>query len=550
MKEKERLNKWGAVPRFSLRFDYAGGESIRRRASGFDRMYFTPEYFSPLLSWVNFYMPWDRRVLIAWVRHYDTFHPLIGNIIDLHTQFPLSRLEIEGVEDPVIKNVYSFVAEKLDIFSLIYDVFREYWLLGEAFAYLYWDEDKGIFTDAVLLPPEFIEVYSHPLLGRDEWGRRKILVFYNPDIELRRFTAGSEFAEFGAELLKGVPKEVLQALASGSKLKLGRGNLLMMIKKQGGYNVRGVPIILRVLKDLIHEDRLREINEAIAMRYSNPREIWKVGSEEHPATEEDLQAVAELVEEAGNAPFFNLVTHHNVSYECVGFEGKYPRIVDEFEWIDSRIITGLLVARPLITGEGFGYAVGSLSYRTLAMRYMRAREELEHSIIQSIFVPIAIKNGFIKRTPVEVQNKVYVSKELVLPRFSWGRKNNLLDDQNLREFLYRLVGDGILPKRILIESLGLDYDEVMSQLEKEEGTVLDDLYKEWRSKLIEEVGAEAPPPISLLRGQEKKSELKSRIDAYNNKTFKGLITRGGIRRQRDFYKIIGRQSTDDNKEEV
>jgi len=121
--------------------------AMSRVAAGGGVEYYTPRWFSPMLSWVHFYMPTDLKTTYTWLRHWDVFQPIVGNAIDLHTQLPLSRFSLK-VSDPIPRKVYQDMMESCGGLLLMYGMLRDYWLLGESFVYLFWDEEAGMFTDA------------------------------------------------------------------------------------------------------------------------------------------------------------------------------------------------------------------------------------------------------------------------------------------------------------------------------------------------------------------------------------------------------------------
>jgi len=113
--------------------------AIMRSASsgpqGSSNITFTePEIIGPLFDPINWFLPYTYKVLNRWIRYYDRFHPMIGNCLDMHSEVPLSRFAVGGIDDDGITQEYEDIFEELDLYGNALAMFREYWLLGECCA--------------------------------------------------------------------------------------------------------------------------------------------------------------------------------------------------------------------------------------------------------------------------------------------------------------------------------------------------------------------------------------------------------------------------------
>lgn len=471
----------------------------KRLASDMARL--NPELRNPLLSSINFYIPVERSILNQWVRYYYRFHPLVGNAIDFHTEMPMSRFGFKGIKDNSILQFYEEMAEELDLFNLLVDILREYFLLGEAVPYLYWDESYNCWTDAELINPDFINVRGHPLLmtgGTTFKGyNSKYIIELIPDQSLRDF-AGSTNPD--DQLLRNqMDPALLEALKTGNNIKLDPFNVSMILRKQHRYEPRGTSIVLRILKDLMYEDKLREGQYSIAEGHITPKQIWKLGDKDHIPTDDDLADFRNLLIDANNDPLFSIITHYAVSADFVGSAGKVMQLVPEFEFVYNRVLTGLFLNKSLAHGEGVSHQNASIALRALMSRYIQIRGMIEDWCENKIFTPVAIANGFFETTKAEIDHKVrVVNKEgraLITPKIDWRAKSNLLDDSQIKNFLLQLQGKMMLPMRVICEALDIDYDYAAKWLKAEEGTVFDKAYQDFRNKQfsVKREKLEAPP---------------------------------------------------------
>lgn len=464
---------------------------------------------------------------MQWCRFYDTFHPLVGNAMDLHTQMPLSRFVLKGIKDKKVLRFFEQTLEQMDAFMLMYSQLREYWLIGENFTYLNWDEDMGTFTDGELLMPEYIEVRGHPFVRGETEG--SYAYFLIPDEGIRAFINSPD--ESCQELKGKVPMEIRQAVEEEKNIRISNFNLMVLMRKQARYNPRGTSIILRCLKDLLYEDKLREAQYAIADRHVLPKEIWKIGNEKFLPNKTKMKAFRNLIRDAEDQPKFTLVTHYAVNYEIQGATGKFPQLTTEFEWVENRILTALFTNKALTHGEGPTYANASIATRAMMMRYIPVRSQLEDVWKSKVFLPIAIEHGFYKTTEAELSHRVRTRKserELTIPEFDWRWKSNLLDDQNVRDMIKGMVAEGQLPMKTLIDMLGMDYDSILEWRKREEGTVFDPLYAELR-KAAQKEGMDVTKGASI-----SKSAINRRLTEMRNATKQLTKTESKIDKPREF----------------
>lgn len=462
-----------------------------------------PQWYSPLLSFINYYIPFDRATLYQYIRYFDTFHPLVGSCLSLHTQLPLSRFGLKKVKEPQILHFYEDMLENMVALNLIYDQLREYWRIGEVFTYLYWDDDIGAWTDGAILQPEYVDVVGSPVLGLDTDYIYKLRF----DDSIRDVFAESE--DEGEDLTKNLPQEMLDALDTGEMITLDNYNMMPLFRKSP-YSTRGESIVLRCMIDLIHETRLKEAQMAVAERHIAPKEIWKVGSSDFMPTQEYLDAVTDLILSSTQQPDFKLVTTHVVNYEIVGATGKFPNIFQDLGAIEKRILTAMFTSEAMTHGTGPTYQNASIGARVLLMRYIYVRNMIEQKWKTNVFLPVAIEHDFFEITEAELSHNIrrpFKDRRPIIPEFDWRQKQNLLDDTTYKNMILQMADKGVVPKKIALKILDIDPDEAEEQLKKEEGTIFDPMYKKYKEESFakaEKGEGEAGFPLkeSLLKAKD------------------------------------------------
>jgi hypothetical protein len=351
------------------------------------------------------------------------------------------------------------------------------------------DDESGIFYKALSLAPEDIIVEKANIEHK-----------YGEDVQfklqLAQRTFNPEMNSLDKQLLEKLPEDTIMALQRGEALPLPSQYLFVLQRKQSPYQLRESSIVLRLMKDLLYEDKLRESQYAIAQRFINPKEIWKIGNDQFPATAEEILQLKEALQQAEQNPLFTMVTKHTVHAEYLfGSQGLSP-MKEEFNWIEDRILTGLFTNKAITHGEGPTYVNASVAFRVMMLRYLEVRAKVERALIERIFLPIAILHDFYEIAPAEHSHSIkrpYIDRRPILPQFDWGgTRSPILDFPNLPQ-LIRALREAGLPMKAIVDFIGgdLDYDLLMKQKKDEEGTVFDPLYEKWR----ETTGGGIPSPM-------------------------------------------------------
>ena len=295
-----------------------------------------PRPFSPFYEESNLMLPRDRREVNAWARHYYATDPWVGNALDLHSTYPLSSFGVKS-DDPSITKFFNSMLEELNFDSMIYDVGKEYHIIGEVFPYSEIDLHTGKWVKIIIQNPDYVEVKSHMLT--------EPVISLMPDEELKRIVTSTNPDDVA--LRNQLPQEVLAYVYAGKNIPLDQTFISHLARKNSPYDVRGTSILTRVFKDLMYRDKLRESQFAIADNHVTPLKIFKVGTADgtYRPTGEDLQAFREMLEQATYDPNFTLVTHPGLEVQYVGSTGVILPLDGEMDRIEDRVLTGLFTSK-------------------------------------------------------------------------------------------------------------------------------------------------------------------------------------------------------------
>lgn len=315
----------------------SGGGSSSNSYAAIPRFYDPLEYFD--LSG----LPWNvadeghRHKLHKWLRLYYATHYLVPILIDIFTRFPLVGMELK-CKDPKLKDFYEdLFFDQLDYPEFLVSLGREYWTVGEAFPLGSFDENLAIWEREELLNPEDIAIENFPLLGS------KQLKVVPPEYLKRLVQTQSPPKEY--KMLQMNFPELIPYLKKNEHIPISDVLLKQIAFKQTPWDDHGTPILLRGLRTLIHEEKLLAGQDAIAERLYSPLILAKLGvldlqDGQGPwiPTPEELDLFRDDMDLALSSDFRLLVHHFGLEVENVFGREQMPRLGDDFDRIERRIM--------------------------------------------------------------------------------------------------------------------------------------------------------------------------------------------------------------------
>jgi len=447
--------------------------------SGASVQHTPPEIRNPLLNIINFYLPTNYKVLNQWLRYFDRFHPIVGSCIDMHAEYPISQFELDGIDDPHILHTYEDAAIDMDLFQTVLDMSREYELIGEVFPFAHWNDEKNYFDKVVVLNPDFVVVNSAQLAVGS-----KPQFELEPDEDLKRLVHSTD--ERDLEIKQYLDPITLRCVEEGRNIPMDAFNLSHIARRASPYDPRGTSIVIRALKDLLYEDKLREAQYAISDGLITPKQIWKLGDPQngYMPSDDDIADFIRLLQSSAHDPLFAIVTHYGVQLDMVGASGRLLPIIPEFDFTTERILSALYTSKAAIHGEGPGWSSGPIiAFEILQGRYMAKREKIENWLMQKVWIPIALANGFYK--PVTKMSggsdsRIRVAgqeRELILPKIRWKQKLQLVEDSSKKQYAEQARARMDICYDTWCKVMGYDDKYEIAQIDKERGGWADPNYR-------------------------------------------------------------------------
>jgi hypothetical protein len=412
-----------------------------------DRM--SPEIYSPLFQLANLNLPRDRVTMNAWNRVFYDTHPIVRNAINLHASYPISKINIT-CKDKKVQQFFMEMAEKIDLYSIVYGAALEFWKMGEAFPYAELDESLGTWSRITILNPDYVHV-KKSVIGNHT------LVSLRPDANLQRIINSSSPADLA--LRKYIPKHITNYVRRGQNIPLDAFNVSHLKLLSSPYDVRGTSVIVSVYKDLMLYDKLRESKFAQADGMVNPLTLVTLGGEgDYRPTQADIEAFKDLLEEAQYDKDFKIVTHNGVKIERNGFSGGVLEIGTDVELIINNLYAGLMTPKALMDQEAATYASSSVGLEVLRQRYDIFRNMMKKWLERKIFAPICELQDFFEYKDGE--------KRLLVPSVDFNHMN-LYDMADFITAIGQFVGNKQVSLQTLHRSLGLGYEDERRRIREE-----------------------------------------------------------------------------------
>ena len=300
--------------------------------------------FSPIYQESNLMLPKDRKTMNAYNRHYYETDYWVGNVIDLHTYYPLGGFTLIS-KDKVVEQVMRQAADRVDLLNLVLGLGLEYWVYGEAVPFLEWNKNLKMWDRATLFNPDLVEVKRTIFMDTP-------LITLIPDAELKRIATSTHPAD--VILRDQIPSKVLEFVLRGENIPLNARNVSHIVRRSLPHDLRGTSIIQRVWKELMLRDAFREVLFVMAQNHITPLKIFRIGGkdEEYYPDQNELGMWQSIIEEAQNDPNFSIITHKAFDVEYKGATGQIVDITKYLEIIENNVLTGLFASKAMTSGDG------------------------------------------------------------------------------------------------------------------------------------------------------------------------------------------------------
>ena len=416
----------------------------------------SPEVYSPLWLNSNLNLPRDRATINAWCRSFYALNPFVHNAINLHSTYPISKLNIK-CPNKDIEKFFNDMIEEIDLMNICVQIAQEYWLLGEAFVYAELDESRGKWSRLLIQNPDYM-IVKRTVVANEP------LIMLRPDENLKKIIFSNRPNDI--EQRKQLNNHIIDSVKRGENIPLDNFHVSHLARRISPYEIRGTGLPVCIFRQLMLFDKLRESKYAQADNMINPLTLVKIGTDAmdglHP-TFADLESWRNVFEEAQYDKDFKIFTHAGVAVERVGYGQGIYDISGDITQIIKEIYVGLQVPSVLMDGGAdVSYANGGVALDVLRQRYMQFRNMMSTWLKRKIFAPISKLQGFYDYSGGE--------KQLIVPEVDWNHMS-LFDAGDYINVLNGLTqGEGDAKRaslHTLYRSLGLEFQDEVRKMRKE-----------------------------------------------------------------------------------
>lgn len=452
-----------------------------------------PEYFQ-LMNANNggiLYWPVSLKEKYSWYRYFARVDPYVKRAIEFHTDLPMSKLilrmpkmEDKKLRDRILKK-YEGMVKRINLFDRLHSMLYESSIIGNAFLFVEFDEERKEWSKIVILPPEEILISKIPMSDKSKIQYRPeiishIIQQYTIPVDSKesyqRFV--NSLSDEETEVLKNIPYEIAKQLVENNGVltmdsdpysgdgehKIGSFVYHFAEKRHDYYDLGTSPLEC-VLIPLLMKEHYKYTQLSLASRNMTPRN--KISASE--IGEDELRQLRAEVDMSMLNPDYTIVTNYEWNWEQIGAENRLIDLSREYEEINEQFFAGLGITKEILTGEGM-YSGSKVSVELLNTRYLLKREMMQNFVEETLFQPIAEENGF-----YEVDE--WGNKKYFYPKLSFTRLT-IRDNAEVFDSLFQLYQKGSIPIDVILDLFNLDSDEVHEKLRMDMFTVKDAAYND------------------------------------------------------------------------
>ena len=458
----------------------------------------------PFGTWKSKGIPFDtadrdeRTKIRQWARMYYIGHYLMSSIINIYTRIPIQGMHLESPDKLMTDFYEQAFMDQLDYPNFWVDAGRELWTVGELTTVGSFNETLGVWDREEILNPDDIFMHQGPF---DDEPRAYLGV---PD-NLRQIVETRQPA-WQYDIIAEEFPEIVQAVQDGSAeggldddgrplgtLNISPSIIARTVQKVAPWDLYGTPHMLRVFDLLNQEEMLNAAQNAIADRLYSPMILAQLGGDNMLGQgspwipkNEDIAGFRDKMDAAMQADFRLIVHHYGVNIKSVFGRDQMPRLDNDFERLERKMLQAWGVGAELLSGGqgGSSYASSAINRDFLTQMLTTYQGQIAKHYRERALI-VAEAQGHFEfrkrgkdRFPVyeevvridEETGQEYIVKrpKLKIPELKFSTLN-LKDEAQERTFLQNLRKDGApISDQTMLVKAGIDFDSElqMSRSEK------------------------------------------------------------------------------------
>lgn len=431
------------------------------------------------LDWVGK----TKEAQIALYREIFEYDTVAGPAIELIANLPFSEFTLVGVDDKAVLDVYMQSLENIKILNLLREIVREMYVVGYVVVSLIFSDSEGVWKDAIVHDPLYIEITPIPVHGFDPK-----FDFVVPK-ELKKFLASNDPRDVDARSV--IPKAMIEQLQKSKKIPLEPLNTLYVPRKVKPNDI-GTSCLKRIAPLYILEKELligtidasKRRQRSILHLSVGIQDVWE-------PTPEEIQSIAELFLQADSDPQGGIVaTRYGVETTEVRTATDFWRVSEEEDFLVAAKLRSLGINEEFLSGSAT-YSTMEVALSVFIEMLRSLRQEITQRVFYEKLFPVLAKvHEFYERSEADLKHAVRTSKgkkRLLIPRVHWQKQLRPEADADYLNVLDMVAGKGVpVTLRTWASAAGLDLDSLIRNLD--EDAKLRELIKKKMPKEEEETG--------------------------------------------------------------
>lgn len=459
-------------------------------AMGGDVMAAIPRFYSPRDYFEATQIPYDinndkhRLEMYKWFELFYQTHTLIPILVDIFTRFPLVGMELVSPDKELTDFYTDLFFEDLKYDEFLVDVGREYWTLGQSWALGHFNETMGVWEEEELLDPALVNVKKYPIIGQQQF-------FLTPPPELVKIVKDKKPEQL-YYLLDRDHSDLIPYFQKNEPIPVSDVLLKQIAFKTNPRHLHGTPILLRALRQLLHEEKLMAAQDAVAERLYSPLLLVKLGVQDMGQNRppwipgpEHVAALRNDLDLALQSDFRLLVHHFGIEVQNVWGREQMPRLDPDFDRIERKLMQTFGVNPNLLAGGASAqpYASSALQAEFLNQilrtyqRYLKRHYESRAKIVAEAQRHYAFEKRGDRRIPImeEIldtdpetgEQKIVEKPKLLIPELRM-KVLDLRDEATQRQYLQALKQQGVpIPDQDLSLGMPYDFEEALEKVQEE-----------------------------------------------------------------------------------
>jgi len=364
------------------------------------------------------------------------YDPIIGNGVDVLVDFAVTKVRPQPTNNKKLDEVLEFWFENVNsknsnslrgVYPLAQEIGLEWFTSGNAFPYNKWDNVQVKETTYKL--PYSINLINpqsiHIPLGPIAFGQEMIYLKYDADLISKLRSDGRADPE-AALIKQAIPRSVLKSLQNPSNsnvdgIRLNPRYVSHIKRRAKGYQAWGIPYLSRCFSSASLLEKLKELDSSITSGLINLITIFKIGTDQFPASQARLQQFAALFSNPKATQ--TLVWAHDIELIQVGPDGKVLAFRDKYKQAKEDILIAMGVPPVLMSLDQSGDEWVSILSLVERLTHWRSSISIW---LEDICNQIAEFNGFSETVKVK-----------------WDRMN-LTDEQSIKNLVLAFYDRGLL----------------------------------------------------------------------------------------------------------